>query len=147
MTRLPARRGPDKGRTEQNESQELERRCPRRPTQPALVVQVLEHLRLNFATRHALASGSILIIDHGEPAGANQHQLVLEPKRIDLAIEHVDRRHVAPRVAPGIVDTELSVAFSGRNKITDADGLDRRAVDEKANFLGMQSDPKHFHGQ
>jgi hypothetical protein len=97
---LPSWSGPDERESEQYERGELDRWRPTRAGQPALVVEVLEHLRVNFAAGHALAQRRVLVVDRGQAGSGDQDELVPKAQRVDLAVEDIDGRNVATRVSP-----------------------------------------------
>ncbi len=75
-----------------------------RPLQPSLVVEILQQLRVDFAAGHRFAQRRVLEVGRGAAGHADQNQLVAQELRVDFALEHVERRNVAPRVAFEVVD-------------------------------------------
>ena len=116
-----------------------------RSIQPALVEQILEQLRLDFAAGHAHAERRVLIVDHGQPGRTDQDQLPFETKRIHLAVEHVDSRDEAARIPAGIVDAELAISLRGHAEVADRNRVDPGTVRNQANFAGAERDAQQLH--
>ena len=99
------------------------------------------------ATGHALAERRVLKVDHGEPGGADQHQLLPQARRVDLAVEDIDRRYKTTGIPRGVVNAKLPVRFRRSNEIADGNRLDGRTAGVKTQLRHVQRDPQHLHRQ
>jgi hypothetical protein len=129
IARLPARRRVDQQSAQQQEHRKLGERAPVRSREQRLVEQVLEELRMDFASRHPLAQRRELVVDQTLSRHADQHQLLREPLGIDVALQHVDRRNETARIAVRVIDAHGAVALGRRGEIAECDRAHGAAID------------------
>ena len=135
--RPDARQRRDQRQAYRYRENELGALCPVRPGQIDALQDLIDQLGMNFDSWHVGGErGRLHVVDDAVGRGADQHDLVLDQRRIEIAGKDIRRRDVAARVVRREIEPDPAGRVDWDNQVADLQGIETGVLAEAGLAVG-----------